>query len=188
MMPNFEFARNCVRFACVGLLASSVMATEASELDFSKSFSPNPIGPGSTTTLTFTITNNESAPGADLMFTDTLPGGMSIAAPSSAFTDCPNADLSAPDGGMTISLLAGASATLTVDGTKPGLSKAFSPSTLTFTVSNGGGVITSMNFTDVLPAGMIIATPPNVSTYCFSAALTAIPGTSTIPPRSGAFD
>ena len=75
---------------------------------FSKVFAPDPIGPGSTTTLTFTITNDGNpAPVGDLAFTDVLPAGITIATPSSAFTDCVDGALSAPDGGGTISLTGG---------------------------------------------------------------------------------
>ena len=41
-------------------------------------------------------------PASDLAFTDTLPTGITIATPSSAFTDCADAILSAPDGGTTM--------------------------------------------------------------------------------------
>lgn len=75
---------------------------------FTKSFSPDQIGPGSSTTLTFEIDNTDQAdPVSDLAFTDTLPAGVAIATPSSALTTCTNGILSAPDGGATISLSGG---------------------------------------------------------------------------------
>lgn len=43
---------------------------------FSKGFAPNPILPGGTTTLTFTITNPHTATVNTLAFTDTLPTGL----------------------------------------------------------------------------------------------------------------
>ena len=93
------------------LLAVALAATPAaaqSEVGFSKSFIPATIGPGSTTTLRFDIDNSVSVtPVTDLAFTDVLPAGITIATPSSAFTDCPNGFLSAPDGGTTISLTGG---------------------------------------------------------------------------------
>lgn len=90
-------------------------------IDFTKAFAPDPIGPGSTTTLTFTIANVESGELAeDVAFTDVLPAGVVIATPSSAFTDCTDGVLSAPDGGTTISLSGarvgdGATCTVTVN-------------------------------------------------------------------------
>ena len=86
-----------------------------------------------------------------------------------------------------------ASATLTVDSTLPTFSKSFSPSTiplggtstLTFDITNSAATgISSLNFSDNLPSGMIIATPANASTTCGNPALpatfTASSGTSLI--------
>ncbi len=87
-----------------------------------------------------------------------------------------------------------ATATLTVDADRPGFSKSFAPSTitlgqvsvLTFTINKPGdnGNASSLSFLDVLPAGMVIATPPNASTTC-SGTVTAVVGTSTISLASG---
>ena len=78
---------------------------------FTKAFSPDVIGPGSVSTLTFTIDNTGSGtPHIDLAFTDILPAGLSIADPSNAVSDCIEREgtLSAPSGGGTISLEGGA--------------------------------------------------------------------------------
>ncbi len=88
------------------LLALSMVgaadAQSQSEPTFSKSFAPSTIGPGSTSTLTFTISNAESPdPVSDIAFTDTLPAGVTIATPASATSTC-GGTLSAPDGGTTI--------------------------------------------------------------------------------------
>ena len=77
---------------------------------FSKSFNPSTIGPGSSSTLTFTITNDNDGPlppVTDLAFTDVLPAGMTLVTPSGVVTDCSNAIVSAPDGGTVISLTEG---------------------------------------------------------------------------------
>ncbi len=87
----------------------------------------------------------------------------------------------------------GASADLIVDGGRPGFSKSFAPSvispggtsTLTFTIDNSANAanVTFAQFTDLLPAGLVIAAPSNKSTTCQNlsgSALTAIPGTNTI--------
>ncbi len=91
-----------------------------------KTFTPSTIGPGSVSTITFTITNDLGSPVTGLAFTDTLPiapGPMTIANPANASTDCDlgvGGALSAPDGGSTITL-SGAqladsqSCTITVD-------------------------------------------------------------------------
>ncbi|MCP3969888.1 MAG: DUF11 domain-containing protein, partial [Rhodobacteraceae bacterium] len=108
----------------MALAATLVSAAGAvAQPAFSKVFSPDTIGPGGTSTLTFTITNSAASPVTDLAFTDTLPAGMTIADPANEDTDCSGAAsavLSAPDGGGTISLSAGSvagtsSCTVTVD-------------------------------------------------------------------------
>ncbi len=73
---------------------------------FSKAFSPDTIGPGSVSTLTFTITNGSATNVTDMDFTDNLPAGVTIAAPTNASSDClgPIGVLSAPAGGAVISL------------------------------------------------------------------------------------
>jgi uncharacterized repeat protein (TIGR01451 family) len=85
-------------------------------------------------------------------------------------------------------------ATLTVDNGLPGFSKSFSPSTislggtstLTLTVDNSANAaaVYSLNFVDLLPPGMVVATPSNASTDCenpsLPATLTAASGTNLV--------
>ena len=82
------------------------------------------------------------------------------------------------------------SADLTVNGGRPGFSKSFSPaaittghrSTLTFLIDNSlnPDFFVSMNFSDTLPAGMVVADPPNTSTDCAAGAITAMAGTTNV--------
>lgn len=83
-----------------------------------------------------------------------------------------------------------ASDTLTVDA-PPLFSKAFAPaavaidvvSTLTLTIDNTASNAldaTALDFTDVLPGTVLIATPANASTTCTGGTLTAADGTATI--------
>ena len=79
---------------------------------FSKSFAPDTIGPGSVSTLTFTITNGEASPVTELAFTDTLPGGVTVADPANASSTCGGPPgfpptLTAPAGGGTITFADG---------------------------------------------------------------------------------
>ena len=83
------------------LLALAVSGHAFAQPSFSKTFAPGTIGPGSTTTLTFVIDNSDSEPVDELAFTDTLPAGVTIAAPASALSTC-GGTLDAPDGGGTI--------------------------------------------------------------------------------------
>ena len=78
----------------------------------------------------------------------------------------------------------------------PGFSAAFSPdsiaeggtSTLTFTIDNVGNSFdaTALDFTNNLPSGVVIATPPNASTTCTGGTLTATAGSGTISYTGGA--
>ncbi len=96
----------------------SASAGTATEATLSKSFVPATIGPGSVTTLEFTISNPGVAVG-NLAFTDALPAGVSIATPANTTSTC-GGTLSAPNGGPAISLSGGGvaaagSCTITVD-------------------------------------------------------------------------
>lgn len=88
---------------------------------FEKEFAPSTIGPGSVSTLTFTIDNSEDPlPVASLAFTDNLPAEIQIATPANASSNCRNGTLTAPDGGSTITLSEGSvvgfgSCTISVD-------------------------------------------------------------------------
>ena len=95
---------------------------------FGKVFLPDTIGPGSVSTLQFNITEDEGSPVTDLVFTDTLPAGVTIASPAMASTNCMDGTVSAPDGGTTISLSGGrlgafqsCSVTVDVTSSTPGL-------------------------------------------------------------------
>jgi len=86
----------------------AAQAQTAGPPTFSKVFSPATIGPGSISTLTFSIDNQGSAsPADDLAFTDTLPAGLTIATPAQAMSDCVGGTLDAPTGGSTISYSGG---------------------------------------------------------------------------------
>ena len=69
-----------------------------------KAFSPASIAPGGVSSLTITLANaNASAIALTAALTDTLPGGVLIAAVPNAVTTCGGA-VSAPAGGSTVSL------------------------------------------------------------------------------------
>ncbi|MBI4751529.1 MAG: DUF11 domain-containing protein [Acidobacteria bacterium] len=86
-----------------------------------------------------------------------------------------------------------ASATVTV-AAPPTISKAFGAptialdgsTTLTFTITNPNTTVplTGVSFTDSLPAGLVVATPPNVTGVC-SGTVTAVAGSSTISLSGG---
>ncbi|MEM7051040.1 MAG: IPTL-CTERM sorting domain-containing protein [Acidobacteriota bacterium] len=74
-------------------------------------------------------------------------------------------------------------------------SKAFVPatinlgdtSTLTFTIDNSASTVaaTGLDFTDVFPTGMTVATPPNASTTCTGGTLTAVQGSGSVSYTGG---
>ncbi|NND01134.1 MAG: hypothetical protein HKN85_13215, partial [Gammaproteobacteria bacterium] len=86
--------------------------------------------------------------------------------------------------------------TLTVTETPPVFSKVFTPdsiiegnvSTLTFTIDNSASLVTasSLDFTDNLPAGLVIAAPPNKNNSCTGGTLTAFGGNAVIKYTGGA--
>ncbi|RFP86807.1 autotransporter outer membrane beta-barrel domain-containing protein [Rhodobacteraceae bacterium 63075] len=122
--------RSLISVFLLAVIAALPRAAEAQVAapSFSKAFSPDTIGPGGTSTLTFTIDNLSGAPVTDLAFTDNLPAAVTMATPAAAINTCTGGTLSAPDGGGTItysggSLGAGASCTVSVNVTSstPGM-------------------------------------------------------------------
>jgi len=74
---------------------------------FTKQFVPNPTTNGSVVTVVFTITNSAPVPLSGLSFIDTLPLGLRITTPSVATLNTCGGTLTAPDGGVAISLAGG---------------------------------------------------------------------------------
>jgi len=61
---------------------------EAVQPTFAKSFSPEPIAVGGVSTLTFTLTNTNTAALTGAAFTDTFPAGIEVASTPNAATTC----------------------------------------------------------------------------------------------------
>ena len=134
--------------------AVATLTITADRPGFSKSFSPDMVQLGETTTLTFTLDNTANGGAVDsLEFTDTLPPGLIVASPANAGTDCPlNASgaFAAAPGGSTITyqsgfvaplptLAAGASCTLSVDVTATAVGRLDNrTSDLTSSAGNSG--------------------------------------------------
>jgi len=102
--------------------ASDTLTVDGGQrIAFDKTFSPDSILVGETTTITFTLSFDNEFDQFDASFTDELPGGLVVASPPNASTDCPGASLSAPAGGTTIAFTGatipggGAPCTATVD-------------------------------------------------------------------------
>jgi uncharacterized repeat protein (TIGR01451 family) len=89
---------------------------------FTKVFSPSATTYGSTVTLDYVIDNTANAsPALNLMFTDSLPTGLTVASPANASTTCTGGSLVATPGESTISygtqasVAASSSCTVSVD-------------------------------------------------------------------------
>jgi hypothetical protein len=77
----------------------------------------------------------------------------------------------------------------------PTFAKAFAPvgiafggvSTLTFTIDNTASsfAATGLDFSDNLPAGIVVATPANASTTCTGGTLTAVAGSGVLSYTGG---
>ena len=105
----------------VGLSCLTSAQVFAAVPNFTATFSPDTIGPGSVSTLTYTIDNSaQSTTASGLTFSNTLPANVTLATPLNAFTDCSDGALNAVDGGSVVSMSnyrlgAGQSCTLTLN-------------------------------------------------------------------------
>jgi len=98
------FCQNFISVIFFMLCSFSVWAQPS----FNANFTIDEIGPGSTTTLIYTINNTDPVnPVSDLAFTHILPANVTIATPSQALSECINGLLVAPEGGNTITFTDG---------------------------------------------------------------------------------
>ncbi|TQV80224.1 Ig-like domain-containing protein [Aliikangiella coralliicola] len=115
LVTNFKIG--CVVFVIFCLHIGSARAAPPT---FNATVTPSTVGPGSTATVTFTITNVDATPVTSAGFTNTLPAGLVHGTPSDVTTTCANGALTAADGGTTLTFsgydLAGSSScTVTID-------------------------------------------------------------------------
>jgi len=140
----------------VALMVALPRASEAQPA-FSKVFSPNTIGPGSTSTLIFTINNAGGSNLTDLAFTDNLPAAISLATPANPTTNCADGTLNAVNGGTSVSysggrLAAGDICTLSVvvTASTPG-THTNTTGDLTSSAGNSGTATDDLTVDDTLP-------------------------------------
>ena len=140
----------------------------ANGLTLAAVFSPDVLPTGGISTLTFTITNVDSAPHSGVMFTNVLPAGVVLATPAMPTDNC-RGSLTAPDGGDTITFVngrmgIGVDCTVSVQvtsstvGTHPNTSGALS--------SNGGTHNTASDSLSVAadrPTFTLSASPSSIS-------------------------
>jgi len=103
-----RFRRSIPLNVLLTLSTLAVALPAVAQPSFTKAFSPDTIGVGNASRLSFTISNKSGAPVGDLAFVDDLPAGVVLASPPSASTTCGVASvLSAPDGGSTVTFSGG---------------------------------------------------------------------------------
>lgn len=136
---------------------------------FQMSFFPSTIGPGSTSTIYYTITNGTTSPVTSLAFTNSLPAGMTVADPVVNDDGC-QGSLSASTGGTSISYSGGAvggstSCTIQVNVTSSTAGTAANTTgDLTSSAGNSGSA--SANLTvDAQRPGFIKSFSPNPATF-----------------------
>ena len=139
---------------CASLAILATASAAHAQPTFSKVFTPSTIGPGSVSTITFTITNGSPTPVTAMAFTDVLPANIDIADPANASTTCDlglTGTLTAPDGGGTITL-AGAqvggflACTITVDVTSSVVGMHTNPA-ITLSTSAGNSMSLAIDLT-----------------------------------------
>ncbi|MBE8232290.1 MAG: hypothetical protein HAW67_01045, partial [Endozoicomonadaceae bacterium] len=118
---------------------------------FAKVFSPDFIGPGSVSTLQFSITSIDDA-ADNITFTDVLPAGMVIATPANAISTC-DGEITASSGGNSISFTGGrvaALATCTI-------SVNVASSTLGTATNNTGDLTSSLGNSGIATDDLIVS-------------------------------
>lgn len=161
--------RTLCRLRNAFLLAAVLASVANAQLTFTKVFTPDTIGPGAVSMLTFTITNESGMPVTDLAFSDTLPAGVTLADPAIASTDCTNPILSAPAGGGTVTLSDGevggaSSCTVTVQVTSSTAGTHMNvPGDLTSSVGNSGTAADDLTVATTRPGFSKSFAPSSVS-------------------------
>jgi hypothetical protein len=133
------FARIAGNAADIG--AFELQSSEASQPpSLSKAFTPGAIEAGTTTTLTLTLGNSNSAPATlQSALTDNFPAGLVVAAPSHATTTCTAGTVEADAGAFSLTLDAG----------------AVIPAQSTCTVSVSVTAATQGGYVNTVPAGAL---------------------------------
>jgi LPXTG-site transpeptidase (sortase) family protein len=126
-----------------------------------KSFSPNPVAAGATSTLTFTLTNpNTTIALSGIAFTDSLPSGLTVATSSSSQcggTLTTTAPRTISFNGGTLASSASCNLAVTVTTTASGIYDNISE----FVSSTEGG--TNTGPTGIAASSLTVLTPPSIS-------------------------
>jgi uncharacterized repeat protein (TIGR01451 family) len=141
----------------------------AEHATISKAFAVDPIQVDGTTTLTFTLTNPNSAQLTGAKFTDDLPSGLQVAAPPNASTTCGGSPSWSPTAGST-SLQFGQTTGATIPGTGSGGSCTVSVNVTATTAGphyNTSGFLSTTesgtNTSSVASDSLTAVSPPEIS-------------------------
>ncbi len=105
---NLGMARATFNLEAGETVTCTFTNAQPTQVGFSKSFLPDTIGPGSTSTLRFDIDNTASAVAASALdFTDNLPAGLTVANPANASATCTGGTITATAGTGVISYTGG---------------------------------------------------------------------------------
>ena len=226
-------------FGVTGQAASDDLSVTSFDVTFTKEFDDNPVQAGGSTTLTFSLTNNDSSePLSQLAFNDDLNGvitglqaanlpindvcGIGSVLSGTDFLTMTGGSLAANGGTCTFGVTLDVPLTavpgvfpnttsalsssgeeaaepatddLVINPTPPLFSKAFMPaliltdeiSVLRFDIDNSASSVnaSSLDFTDNVPAGLVVAGAPNVLLSCTGGVVTAASGTSIVSYTGG---
>jgi hypothetical protein len=153
-----------------------------------KAFAPNPITPGSTSTLTFTLNNPNNTPLSGLAFTDNFPAGLVVATPANVLNNC-GGTVTAVDGGTSLDLAGGyldaaANCTISVDTTASATGDYTNTTTELTTTTQRQGFDTGNTASDTLTVATVdpvySSVPAPGSTIDLSGTAATNPQTATI--------
>ncbi|PCJ07301.1 MAG: hypothetical protein COB16_11480 [Rhodobacteraceae bacterium] len=105
-MNPLHFLFRILPIVALTMVAASAVSAQVAVPTFSAGFTPSTIGPGATSTLTFTVTNGNATPVDNLAFSVPLPGDLKIVG-SGASSTCIGSTLTAVDGTGLISFANG---------------------------------------------------------------------------------
>ncbi|GAA3938222.1 beta strand repeat-containing protein [Litoribacillus peritrichatus] len=95
--------KRCLSALVLLAISLSSFSVYAATPTFSVAFSPTTMGPGTVSTMTYTIDNSANSVGvSDLAFTNTLPAGVTIAAAPDVLNTCTDGTFTATAGSSTI--------------------------------------------------------------------------------------
>lgn len=134
-----------------------------------KSFTPPSIAGGATTTLNFTVSNPGATTLTGVTFTDTLTGGLQVAAPGATAVIC----TAGSTGGVPSAAIGGVTVTLPATTLAAGGSCSFSVTVLGTALAPAPGITNSVT---------VIDNVANLVGNTATAAITVVPGAVTLPP------